>query len=75
MQDYRNISGNSGIAAYAIHDDAIVIRFVNGGTYRYTRASTGARHLAAMKKLARAGAGLSAYISKHRESVLYESPD
>ena len=75
MQNYRNQPGNSGVGAYAIHVDAIVVRFVNGSTYRYARASAGARHLAAMKKLARAGAGLSAYISRHRDSVRYESPD
>lgn len=72
MQTYRNLSGNSGVSAYAIHDDAITVRFIDGDTYRYTRAGVGARHLAAMKKLAQAGAGLSAYISRHRDSLDYE---
>lgn len=72
MQNYRNVSGNSGVSAYAIHDDAIIVRFIDGSTYRYTRASVGARHLAAMKKRARDSAGLSTYVSQHRASLDYE---
>ncbi len=72
MQNYLNLSGNSGVSAYAIHEDAIVVRFIDGDTYRYTRASVGAQHLAEMKELARKGAGLSAYISQHRASLDFE---
>jgi hypothetical protein len=72
MQKYRNVSGDSGVVAYAIHDEAIVIRFVNGSTYRYTRSSAGAKHLAAMKELARNGSGLATYISQHRDDLDFE---
>lgn len=67
MQSYRNLSGNSGVAAYAVASDALVIRFTNGRVYRYTRASAGARHLTAMIKLAQAGRGLATYISRHHD--------
>lgn len=66
MHSYRNLSGNSGVRAYRIEDGAIVVRFDNA-TYRYTDAVTGARHVAAMQELARAGRGLSTYIAQHPE--------
>ena len=40
-------------------------RFVDGAVYVYTYASAGRRHVEAMKRLARAGAGLSTYISRY----------
>lgn len=71
MQRYRNLSGKSGIAAYAIASDALIVRFVNGSVYRYTRASAGARHLSTMIELAQSGRGLATYISQHHD-VDYE---
>ncbi|WP_144147845.1 hypothetical protein [Paraburkholderia sp. BCC1884] len=67
MERYRNISGDSGVEAYEIGDDFVKLRFRTGGVYWYTEASVGARHLAALKRLARRGQGLSTYISQHTE--------
>ena len=64
MKPYLNLSGNSGITAYEIHDDYIDIEFKNGGIYRYSEASVGETNLAIMKALAIAGAGLNAFINK-----------
>lgn len=72
LQKYANRSGNSGVLAYRILDDAIDVQFIGGTIYRYSKASAGMRHLAALKRLARAGAGLATYISQHRDSLDYE---
>jgi hypothetical protein len=66
MKTYRNLSGDSGVAAYEIGDDFIAIRFKpSGDIYWYTNTSIGARHVAEMKRLAQRGQGLSTYISRH----------
>lgn len=74
LRRYRNLSGNSGVVAYEVGPDWIAVRFRNGETYRYTHASAGRLHVEEMKKLAHAGAGLSAYISRHVHEA-YESRD
>lgn len=63
MERYRNLSGNSGVAAYAIGPDRIEVRFRDGPTYTYTYARPGRELVERMKALARAGRGLSTYIS------------
>ena len=65
MQWYADIDGDSGIAAYELGSDAIVIRFKQGGTYRYDASAPGAKHVRQMQKLARAGRGLNEYINRH----------
>jgi hypothetical protein len=67
MERYRNLSGDSGVEAYEIADDFVKVRFRPGVVYWYTKASVGAQHLAALKRLARRGRGLSTYISRHAE--------
>jgi hypothetical protein len=64
MQPYRNLAGNSGIAAYEIRRDGIIVRFVNGGTYLYDDRAPGRAHVEEMKRLARSGRGLGTYISR-----------
>lgn len=66
MQPYANLAGNSGVAAYAITDHAIAVRFAHGHrVYEYSHASAGREHVETMKRLARAGRGLSTYIARH----------
>jgi hypothetical protein len=65
MKRYRNTSGNSGVVAYRIMDDAIAIRFQDGGTYIYDYRSPGRVHVEAMKELALRGEGLATYINVH----------
>lgn len=67
MEPYRNLSGDSGVEAFEIGDDFVAVRFKSGTVYWYTAASVGARHLAALKRLAERGQGLSTYISQHAE--------
>lgn len=64
MIRYRNISGNSGVDAYEIHEDDIHVRF-GRTTYVYNDASVGRANLETMKELASAGEGLSTFISQH----------
>jgi hypothetical protein len=64
FQPYRTVRGASGVVAYAVVDDAMHIQFRNGEVYVYTPAATGRLHLKVMKQLARAGAGLSTYVSR-----------
>ncbi|SAK52946.1 hypothetical protein [Caballeronia ptereochthonis] len=64
MQHYRNLAGNSGVEAFDILRHAIKVRFVNGATYLYDYRVPGRAHVEEMKRLARAGRGLSTYISR-----------
>lgn len=64
MQEYGNSSHDSGVAAHEIGEDSITVRFRSGGTYLYTYASTGEDRIEQMKALAKAGEGLSSYISQ-----------
>jgi hypothetical protein len=66
MKRYLNLSGDSGVAAYALRADAIEVKFRGSDrVYVYSNASAGATHVARMKRLAEAGKGLSTYISRH----------
>jgi hypothetical protein len=64
VRPYGNRSGGSGVVAYDLEDRAIVIRFQNGDTYRYTHERTGQFEVEKMKRLAESGTGLSGYISR-----------
>jgi hypothetical protein len=65
MERYADRSGNSGIHAYEVRENAIAVEFKSDGVYLYTHESAGAEHVERMISLARAGRGLSAYISRH----------
>lgn len=64
MQRYKNLSGESGVVAYEIGDNSITIKFRGGDRYLYTQDSAGRAELAEMQRLARAGHGLSTFISQ-----------
>ncbi len=65
MQRYRNLDGDSGVVAYAIKDSAVAVQFRSGEVYEYSYASAGRGNVERMKQLARAGRGLSSFISQH----------
>jgi len=65
MQQYRNLSGNSGVSRYQLAAHHIDIEFNSGAVYRYDYASTGKAEVEVMKMLAQDGKGLSTYISQH----------
>lgn len=75
MRPYRNLSGDSGVRAYATGPDFIDVRFASGEVYRYDYASTGRAAVERMKRLAADGRGLSTYIAKNvRERYARKSP-
>jgi hypothetical protein len=65
MERYQNLSGDSGVEYYECGPDSIKVRFRNGPTYVYDDVKPGSQHVMLMKELARAGKGLSTYISQH----------
>lgn len=64
MRAYGDLGGDSGIAGYEPGPDYIRIEFTNGTVYLYTDASTGAEHVAEMKRLAAVGRGLNTYLNR-----------
>ena len=65
MIKYQNKAGDSGVIAYEVGGDYILIKFKDGTHYLYTDIATGTKHIAEMKKLASEGKGLSTYISRY----------
>lgn len=65
LHPYPDLSGHSGVSGYVAHPDAIAVEFVDGRIYLYSYKVPGRRHVERMKSLARDGAGLSSYISRH----------
>lgn len=65
MTRYANNGRNSGIVAYEIEDDGIIIQFSSGAMYLYTYASAGSRNIEQMKHLAIEGRGLNSFIMKN----------
>jgi len=65
MERYGNLSGDSGVVAYDIDAGQIVVQFSSGDRYLYTEDSAGTQNIARMQELARAGRGLSSFISQH----------
>ncbi len=65
MKRYANRSGDAGVVAYATGPGWIAVRFRGGRVYEYTDERPGPEFVAAMTVLARAGRGLSGFISEH----------
>jgi hypothetical protein len=65
MHRYKNLGGESGVVAYDIDAGQIIVQFKNGERYLYTEDSAGAANIAKMQELAKAGRGLSSFISQH----------
>ncbi len=65
MERYAARSGNAGVRAFEVRDDAIVVEFLDGREYLYDAARPGADHVKEMIRLAHAGIGLTTYINPH----------
>ena len=63
MERYRNLGGDSGVAAYEIGQNFIRVQFNDGSIYLYTYTSTGSHSIEQMKQLAAGGQGLNAFIN------------
>jgi len=72
MTSYGNSNGNSGIVAFDILREAIVVEFRHGGKYLYDYDTTGREHVEEMKLLALEGRGLARYINKHVRNLFAE---
>ena len=57
--------GNSGVIAYNIGPNFIIVQFKSGDRYLYNYVTPGRKHVEAMKKLAARNEGLATYISQH----------
>ena len=65
MERYRNSSGNSEKYGFEIGIDYIKVKFTGTTkTYTYSYGKAGMSHVENMKRLARNGSGLNAYINK-----------
>ncbi|MCK9686556.1 hypothetical protein LPC04_12640 [Comamonadaceae bacterium BS-T2-15] len=64
MPRYGNLSGDSGVVSYETTRDSITLTFVNGDRYVYTHARPGRAAVDRMKALAKAGRGLSTFVSQ-----------
>lgn len=70
MESYRNSGGDSGVSAYEIGADYILVGFSgNSRTYRYSYARAGQYHVENMKSLAISGTGLNSYINRHVKNL------
>jgi hypothetical protein len=67
MQRYRNFSGTSGVRAFEIGPDYIVLEYKSGGPYLYTYESAGQRNVEEMNRLALRGSHLNAFINRTPE--------
>lgn len=64
MERYRNTGGDSGVSAYEIGSDYIIVKFSGTTrTYRYSYKKAGVSHVEKMKRLAINGSGLNSYIN------------
>lgn len=74
MEEYKNLSGNSGVEKFLVGADFIKIRFKNmAKIYVYSHTKPGATHVEKMKELAEAGRGLSTYVSQKIKKNYYRT--
>ena len=73
MENYKNLSNESGIAKYEILSNGIRVQWDSKVVYFYSEEATGVEHIAEMKRLAAKGKGLATYINQHvRENYEYK---
>jgi hypothetical protein len=65
MEPYKNLGGDSNVAAYEIASDTIKVQFRDGWIYTYTYQSAGQNKIEQMKTLAQVGQGLNSFIIKN----------
>lgn len=65
MIPYANLRGNSPVIGYEIEPNRIIVWFKGGKAYSYSNNRAGVGNVEEMKRLARSGAGLSAYITRN----------
>lgn len=68
MTRYSNKGADSGISAYEIKDDGIIVQFTSGVKYLYNYVSAGSANIEKMKELALIGEGLNSFIMKNAKT-------
>lgn len=69
MEIYCDTHGDSGVSAFEVGSDFIIVRFTKGDTYLYNYLTTGSYHVNNMIRLARMGNGLNGYINLNTKST------
>ncbi len=64
VEEYKNLSGTSGVTGYEITHGAIMVQFQDGWKYLYADQSAGAANILHMHHLAMAGRGLCTFITQ-----------
>ena len=65
MALYKGMAGNSGVLAFDILNNGIILTFKHGGRYLYNFNQPGRVEVEEMKRRAVAGNGLATYVNKH----------
>lgn len=65
MERYSNLRSNSPVVGYEIDPERVIVWFKDGKRYSYSYKSAGVDNVETMKKLARKGTGLSAFITRN----------
>ncbi len=67
---YKDINGDSGVSGYEIGNDYIDVQFKGAQKiYQYSNQSAGSGNVETMKKLAKSGDGLNAFINKYVKNL------
>jgi hypothetical protein len=74
MKQYKNLGVSSGVRAYELGPDYIIILFKGDWYYLYTTDSASAGDITIMQQLAEKGRGLGTYINAHvKDGYAYKS--
>lgn len=65
MQNYKNLGGDSNVAAFEMGINSIKVKFKDGSVYLYNTGSAGFSRIEEMKKIALEGRGLNSYINRY----------
>ena len=72
MEPYKNSGGSSGVRAYEIGNDYIVVEFRDSSQYLYNNIRPGTMSVERMKMLALRGQGLNSFISVSVKKNYYQ---
>ncbi|MFK2877176.1 hypothetical protein [Rhodanobacter hydrolyticus] len=65
MERYRNLGGDSNVAAYELGNGSITVQFNDGSVYLYTNQSAGPANITELQRLAQVGQGLNSFINRY----------
>ncbi len=71
MKKYKGLQ-NSGVFAYEIIENGIILEFKDGRTYLYNYMKPGKDHVENMKTLGLSGSGLTTYVNQQVRDNYYK---